>query len=105
MPGAVENSIGNSIFDLQLMIAFGVLGYVFRKLDISLVPLVLGLLLGIDMENNLRRALSISGGDYRILVASPISIGLYALTALFLSISIYLAVRDRRRDRERAAAS
>ena len=98
-------SIGNSIFDLQLMIAFGVLGYVFRKLDISLVPLVLGLLLGIDMENNLRRALSISGGDYRILVASPISIGLYALTALFLSISIYLAVRDRRRDRERAAAS
>ena len=94
-------SIGNSTFDLKLMIAFGLLGYVFRKLDISLVPLVLGLLLGIDMENNLRRALSISGGDYSILLASPISIALYALTALMLSVSAYLAMRERRRDRAR----
>ena len=96
-------SISNSTFDLKVMIAFGVLGYVFRKLDISLVPLVLGLLLGIDMENNLRRALSISGGDWSILVASPISVGLYLLTALFLGVSVWLAVRDRRRDVARAA--
>jgi len=95
-------SISNSTFDLKVMIAFGLLGYLFRKLDISLVPLVLGLLLGIDMENNLRRALSISAGDYSILIESPISIALYALTALLLSVSTYLALRDRRRDRERA---
>ena len=95
-------SIGNSTFDLKLMIAFGVLGYVFRKLDISLVPLVLGLLLGRDMENNLRRALSISGGDYAVLFDSPISLTLYALTALFLGVSAWLALRDRRRDAARA---
>ena len=97
-------SIGNSTFDLKLMIAFGVLGYVFRKLDISLVPLVLGLLLGRDMENNLRRALSISGGDYAVLFESPISLVLYALTALFLGLSTWLALRDRRRDAARADA-
>ena len=91
-------SISNSIFDLYVMIAFGVLGYVFRKLDISLVPMVLGLLLGTDMENNLRRALSISNGDFSVLVASPISISLYVVTIVFLSVSVWLALRDRRRE-------
>lgn len=86
--------ISNSIFDLELMVFFGVLGYIMRKLDISLVPLVLGLLLGGDMERNLRRAMSISDGDWSILIASPISITLYVLTAGFLALSVWLAVRD-----------
>jgi len=90
-------SLSNSTFDLYLMIGFGVLGYVLRKLDITLVPLVLGLLLGTDMENNLRRALSISGGDYGVLVASWISITLYIATAAFLAVSIWLSLRDKRR--------
>ena len=94
-------SISNSVFDLELMIAFGVLGYVLRKLDISLVPLVLGLLLGGDMERNLRRALSISAGDWSVLVASWISVALYLLTAAFLALSVWLALRDRRRERAR----
>ncbi|KKK72529.1 hypothetical protein LCGC14_2902960, partial [marine sediment metagenome] len=83
-------SISNSTFDLKLMIAFGVLGYVLRKLDITLVPLVLGLLLGTDMENNLRRALSISGGDYSVLIQSWISITLYIVTVAFLALSVWL---------------
>ena len=90
-------SISNSTFDLYVMIGFGLLGYVLRKLDITLVPLVLGLLLGTDMENNLRRALSISGGDFGVLVASWISIGLYVATAAFLILSVFLAARDRKR--------
>jgi putative tricarboxylic transport membrane protein len=90
-------SISNSTFDLHVMIAFGVLGYVLRKLDITLVPLVLGLLLGTDMENNLRRALSISGGDYGVLVASWISIVLYVATAAFLALSVWLALRGKKR--------
>lgn len=90
-------SISNSTFDLNVMIAFGVLGYVLRKLDITLVPLVLGLLLGTDMENNLRRALSISGGDYGILLASWISIALYIATAAFLALSVWLALRKKKR--------
>lgn len=90
-------SISNSTFDLNMMIAFGVLGYVLRKLDITLVPLVLGLLLGNDMENALRRALAISGGDFAVLVTSWISIVLYIATAGFLALSVWLALRERRR--------
>ncbi|GAW33636.1 tripartite tricarboxylate transporter TctA family protein [Roseovarius sp. A-2] len=86
--------ISNSVFDLEMMVFFGVLGYLLRKLDVSLVPLVLGLLLGGDMERNLRRAMSISDGDWSILIASPISITLYIMTAGFLALSIWLAVRD-----------
>jgi len=85
--------ITNSTFELMVMTGFGVLGYIFRKLDISLVPIVLGLLLGTDMENNLRRALSISGGDFGILVASPISVGLYVVTGAFLAFAVYMSVK------------
>ena len=91
--------ISNSIFDLELMVFFGVLGYIMRKLDISLVPLVLGLLLGGDMERNLRRAMSISDGDWGILIASPISISLYVLTVGFLALSVWLAVRDHKQSK------
>ena len=94
-------SICNSAFDLELMVAFGVMGYILRKMNISLVPMVLGLLLGGDMERNLRRAMSISDGDWGALVASPISIGLYILTAGFLALSVWLAMRDAKRDKAR----
>jgi putative tricarboxylic transport membrane protein len=95
-------SISNSTFDLHVMIAFGMLGYVLRKLDITLVPLVLGLLLGTDMENNLRRALSISGGDHGVLEASWISIVLYVATAAFLALSVWLALRGKKTDIHRS---
>lgn len=97
-------SISNSVFDLEMMIAFGVLGYVLRKMDVSLVPLVLGLLLGGDMERNLRRAMSISNGDWSILVQSWISVVLYLLTLGFLALSVWLALRDARHARAREAA-
>jgi putative tricarboxylic transport membrane protein len=89
-------SIHHSAFDLIVMVAFGVLGYLLRKLAIPVVPVVLGLLLGADMESNLRRALSISGGDYAIFFQSGIALTLYTMTAVFLAIAVLLAVRQRR---------
>jgi putative tricarboxylic transport membrane protein len=87
-------SISHSPFQMVTMIVFGMIGFLLRKCEISLVPVVLGLLLAGDMENNLRRALSISGGDYQILVQSPISVGLYGVAALFLLLSFVLWKRD-----------
>ncbi|CTQ53152.1 Tripartite tricarboxylate transporter TctA family protein [Roseibium album] len=87
-------SISHSPFQMVTMITFGLIGFLLRKCEISLVPVVLGLLLAGDMENNLRRALSISGGDYEILVQSPISLGLYVVAALFLLLSFVLWKRD-----------
>ena len=89
-------SINHSTFDLLVMVGFGLLGYLLRKLDIPLVPIVLGLLLGAEMENNYRRALSISGGDTAILYGSTITVSLYAVTALLLVIAVVAAFRRRR---------
>lgn len=70
-------SLSGSYFDLLLMVGFGVMGYVLRKLDVPTVPVILGILLGGNMENALRRAMVLSDGDAMFLFSSPISIGLW----------------------------
>ncbi len=72
-------SLTGSYFDLLLMIGFGVLGYVLRKLDVPTVPVILGILLGGNMEDALRRAMVIADGDPAYLFSSAISIGLWAV--------------------------
>ncbi|MCY0096301.1 tripartite tricarboxylate transporter permease [Hoeflea ulvae] len=69
--------ISGSTFDLMVMVFFGVLGWLLRKLEVPLVPVILGILLGNQMEANLRRAMTISDGDWSALLASPLSIGLW----------------------------
>ncbi len=75
-------SLSGSYVDLILMIGFGVLGYVLRKLDVPTVPLILGILLGGHMENALRRAMVLSDGDPLYLFSSPIAIGLWVVAVL-----------------------
>jgi len=60
-----------------MMIGFGALGYILRKLDVPTVPVILGILLGGNMEDNLRRAMTLSDGDVTYLVSSPIAAGLW----------------------------
>ena len=74
----------NSAFDLLLAIGFGVLGWLFRKMAIPLVPIVLGFVLGRMLEDNLRRAMSLSDGDAWALLGSPICLILWAMTAAAL---------------------
>lgn len=70
-------SLSGSYFDLLLMVAFGALGYILRKLDIPTVPVIMGILLGGNMEDSIRRAMVISDGDWTYLFSSPIAIGLW----------------------------
>ena len=70
-------SLSGSYFDLLLMVAFGVLGYICRKVDIPTVPIILGILLGNHMEDALRRAMVLSDGDWTFLFSSGIAIGLW----------------------------
>ena len=72
-------SLSGSYFDLLLMVAFGVLGWVLRKLDVPTVPIILGILLGGHMEDSLRRAMVLSDGDWTYLFSSKIAIGLWAV--------------------------
>jgi putative tricarboxylic transport membrane protein len=77
-------AVNGSSFDLGLMTAFGVLGWLMRKFDFPLAPVVLGLVLGPLMEKNLRRAMALSGGDMGFLFDSPIAITLWGLAAASL---------------------
>ena len=70
-------SLSGSSHDLVLMIIFGLVGYFCRKLGVPTVPIILGILLGNNMEDNLRRAMIISGGDWTYLFSSGIAIGLW----------------------------
>jgi putative tricarboxylic transport membrane protein len=68
-----------STFDVMLMVGFGVMGWVLRKLQVPLVPVILGILLGNEMEVNLRRALQVSDGDWTVFVGSPLAIGIWVI--------------------------
>ncbi|OOY18321.1 tripartite tricarboxylate transporter permease [Thioclava sp. DLFJ4-1] len=83
--------ISGSSFDLLVMIGFGVMGWLLRKLDVPLVPIILGTLLGNTMENNLRRAVTISNGDYWTLVGSPLAIGLWTVAIVGFILPLFLS--------------
>ena len=70
-------SLSGSSFDLILMILFGLFGYIFRKIGVPTVPIILGILLGNKMEDSLRRAMVISDGDWTYLFSSEIATGLW----------------------------
>ncbi|MBV7498923.1 MULTISPECIES: tripartite tricarboxylate transporter permease [Achromobacter] len=70
-------AINAGTFDLLLVAAIGTLGYFLRKFGVPMAPLVLGVVLGNMMEQNLRRALSMTDGDVGVLFASPVSIALW----------------------------
>lgn len=74
----------NSIVDVWIMFAFGILGYILKKLDFPASPIILALVLGGILEENFRRALIISGGDYTVFVKQPISAGLLVMAVLSL---------------------
>lgn len=75
-------------FDLVLMSLLGVIGYLLRKCGVPMAPLILGFVLGELMEQNLRRALSITNGELSILWESPISIGLWICTVVMVAAPI-----------------
>ena len=78
-------SINNSIFDLGIMVFFGVVGYVMKKCDYEPAPLVLAFVLGPMMEQAMRQSLIISNGRFSIFMSRPIS-------AICLSVAFLLLV-------------
>lgn len=79
-------SVHATTFDLVLMGVLGIVGFVLRKAGIPMAPLILGFVLGDLMEQNLRRALSITNGELSILWGSPITIGLWIAAASMLVV-------------------
>jgi putative tricarboxylic transport membrane protein len=91
-------STNNNTFDIWMVGMFGVLGYMFIKLGIEPAPLVLGLILGPMMEENLRRALLLSRGDWTVFFTRGLSASLLAIAAALLMIVLLPAVRKKREE-------
>ncbi|MDT1063078.1 tripartite tricarboxylate transporter permease [Paracoccus sp. CPCC 101403] len=84
-----------STFELGMLLGFGVLGYVMRLFGYPIAPIVVGLILGPMAEQQLRRALSISQGDWTVLVQSPIAATLLGIAALALIVPLILRARGK----------
>lgn len=82
-----------STFDLIMLTIFGILGWIFRKLDIPLVPVVMGSVLGNLMEVNLRRAMTISNGNWLDLFSSNICIALWFVTFAAFILPMFFKIK------------
>ncbi len=91
-------STNNNTFDIWLVAGFGFLGYLFNKLGCEPAPLLLGLILGPMMEENLRRALLLSRGDWSVFVTRGLSASLLAVAALMVIIVLLPAVKNKREE-------
>ncbi|MEJ8838522.1 tripartite tricarboxylate transporter permease [Ramlibacter sp. AN1133] len=91
-------STNNNVFDIWMVAIFGVIGYLFIKLGCEPAPLLLGFILGPMMEENLRRALLLSRGDWSVLVTRPLSAGLLAAALLLVIIVALPAVKSKREE-------
>lgn len=89
-------SVNNNAFDVYMMAIFGVVGYVFRKLDAEPAPLLLAFILGPMMEEFLRRTLLFSKGDPSVFITRPVSAGLLIVAAVLLVAVLLPAVRKGR---------
>lgn len=97
-------TVRTSVFDVMLVLMFGVAGYLLRLMRFELAPLLIGFILGPMVEENFKRAMLIYHGDFTRLMERPISGTLLAMTALLLLWSVYVMVRNRRDHRPHARA-
>jgi len=91
-------STGNTVFDIWVMLLFGVLGVFFYKVGAEPAPFVLGFVLGPMMEENFRRAMYISRGDPLVFVQRPISAVLLVMAVILLIILVLPSIRAKREE-------
>jgi TctA family transporter len=89
-------ALNSSSGEVLIMTAFGIIGYIFRKLDCEPAPLLLGLVLGPMLEENFRRAMQVAGGDWSVFVTRPLSLAfLIASVVLLLAVTLPAIRRGR----------
>jgi len=90
--------VNNSVVDVWLMLGCSVVGYFFNKVKVETAPLLLGMVLGPQLEENLRRAMMLSGGDFSVFVTRPISAVLLATVAIILLVLMSPAILRKRNE-------
>lgn len=93
-------AINNNMFDVWLMLGFGLLGYVFERAKIPIAPMVIGLVLGMLLDSSLAQSLLIGYGSWSVFTTSPIAIGLLVIAAISILQATPLFQLLRRRPRK-----
>jgi putative tricarboxylic transport membrane protein len=88
-------SVNSSITEVAILLIFGVLGYVFRKLDFDLAPFVLAMIMGLIIEVSFRQSLMRSGGSFAIFFESPIACTLIVFSGVLLFWNVYRVLRPK----------
>jgi TctA family transporter len=91
-------TLNNNAFDVYMTAAFAVVGYVFYKLSCEPAPLLLGFILGPMMEENLRRALLLSRGDWTTFMSRPLSASLLIAAALMVLVVMLPSIKNKREE-------
>jgi len=91
-------TLNNSSFDVYMTAGFTAVGYLFYKLGCEPAPLLLGFILGPMMEENLRRALLLSRGDWTTFATRPLSAGLLVAAALMIVIVMLPSIKNKREE-------
>jgi TctA family transporter len=89
-------TLNNNNFDVFMTAIFAVIGYIFYKLSCEAAPLLLGFILGPMMEENLRRALLLSRGDWSTFMTRPLSAGLLIAAVLLIVIVMLPSIKSKR---------
>ena len=91
-------TLNNNNFDVYMATLFGIAGYVFYKLGCEPAPLLLGFILGPMMEENLRRALLLSRGDWSTFMTRPLSAGLLIAAFLMIVVVMLPSIKNKREE-------
>jgi putative tricarboxylic transport membrane protein len=89
-------SLKNSLFDVGIMLLFGILGYLFKKVDIPLAPIVLTFILGRTMESSLLQSLTMFRGNFFKFFQRPLSGTLLGIAIVIILISIYAGFKKKK---------
>jgi len=90
-------ALRNSVFDVYVMFIFGLIGYAFEKLRIPLAPMILGLILGRTVEDNLRVGLIKTKGSFLPFLSRPISLTLFVMIVLVLIVPPLTKILSRKK--------
>jgi TctA family transporter len=90
-------ALRNSVFDVYVMFVFGLIGYAFEKLRIPLAPMILGLILGRTVEDNLRVGLIKTKGSFLPFLSRPISLTLFVMIVLVLIVPPLTKILSRKK--------
>ncbi len=89
-------TVSNDLWDVGVMLVFGVIGYIMKKIDIPMAPIVLTYVLGAMMEKALLQSVKMNNGSLIGLIESPISLTMLILAAVVLSSSIYAEIKNKK---------